>query len=128
MRTKAALPQKVEFSIARPDNCISVEQQDERVVIRATRDNFSQREKSFFIRYLAAEGYIPAAYQWFAESDLEWSSCLSWIVDSAGLRANHSPKKALRQILWLVACVALGWLFLMIFAIAHAPSGIRARL
>ena len=121
MRTKAAFPERVELSIAHPDNLVSIENHEDSVVIRAVRDNFSPREKSFFIRYLAAEGYIPASYQWFADPESECSSRLSWLVDSAKLPAHHSHKKALRQILCLIGWVSLVWLVLMIFAFAHAP-------
>ena len=122
MRTKPAFREKLEFSMVRPDNRVSLEYQGERVVIRTMRDNFSLRDKSFFIRYLAAEGFIPETYQWFAEADSEWSSSVTWTVDDAKLRSGHSSNKALRQILGLVGCVALGWLLLMIFAFVHAPQ------
>lgn len=121
MRTKTALPQKGAVTIVLRNECFSVESHPGRVVIKSARDNVSPRPKSFFIRYLAAEGYIPAAYQGFAESDLNQSSCLTWMVDQPGLRAGQSPKKALRQILRLVGCMALVWLVLMIFAFVHAP-------
>ncbi len=121
MRTKVAYPERVKLSTARPQNLVVIENLDERVTIRAQRDNFSPREKACFIRYLAAEGFIPELYQWFTDSDAECSLHATWMVDDARVAVKRSSNKALRRILRLIGCAGLIWLVLMIFAFLHAP-------
>lgn len=120
MDTKATPCERLEFSMPRRDNLLLVENHGDRVVIKATRDNLSLRDKSFFIRYLAAEGYIPEAHRRFADSEFEGPPPVTWLSERAGFSDIHSPKKALRSILRLVGCVALGWALLMVLAFIHA--------
>ena len=121
MRGEAACPEHVELSISRPDDLVLVENRDGAVVIRAMRDNFSPREKAFFIRYLAAEGFIPDLYRRYAEPDFEWATRVTWVVDRARLPLRQWQDKAPRDILRLVGWASLGWLALMVFAFMHAP-------
>ncbi len=121
MRAKVAYPERVKLSTARPQNLVVIENFDESVIIRAQRDNFSPREKACFIRYLAAEGYIPEIYQWFADPDSECSLHATWIVNEGRVAVKRSSNKALRQILRIIGCAGLVWLVLMIFAFLHAP-------
>jgi hypothetical protein len=121
MRAEAAYPEQVELSIVRPENLVLVENQDGAVVIRTVREDFSPQEKEFWVRYLAAEGYIPEFYQWSGEPDSEWSRGLTWIAGGGGLRAKELQNKALRDVLRLLGCAGLVWLALMVFAFLHAP-------
>ena len=43
------VPQKAELSLRNPENLILVENSEDSVVIRAARDNFSERKKVCFI-------------------------------------------------------------------------------
>ena len=121
MHTRAAFPERVELSTGHPRSLVSIENHEGNVVIRAAADNFSSREKAFLIRYLAAEGFIPKRYQWFADPNPEWSSHLTWIIARAGSPVGVSGSKAFRQILLTIGCAALVWLVLMVFVFLHAP-------
>ncbi len=63
MRVQQETPTQFEFYLPELDNMVLVESGPEGVVIRAARNNFSERRKSFFIPQLAAEGYIPDIYE-----------------------------------------------------------------
>jgi hypothetical protein len=73
------LPVSFEFSTFNPENLIHVENEAQRVLIHAAYDNFSPRRKSFLIRQLAAEGYIPDQYEHFSE--LAWDEGVVWVID-----------------------------------------------
>lgn len=79
MHVKATLPRSFEFSTFNPENLILVENEAERVLIRAAYNNFSPRRKAFLIRQLAAEGYIPDQYEQFSE--MTWDTGVVWTVD-----------------------------------------------
>jgi hypothetical protein len=59
MRTQIAVPERFELHIPDLDNHVRSENSASGVLISATRDNLSDQRKTFFIRPLAAEGYIP---------------------------------------------------------------------
>ncbi len=48
------------------DTELQVEVRDEDVVIRATRDTFTEDRKAAFIHELASEGFIPDDYMWYS--------------------------------------------------------------
>jgi hypothetical protein len=82
METPLFIPRSAEFCFPRLDTLVRVEVSDESVVIRATRDTFSARRKDFFIRELAAEGFIPDRFQWSAPDDAGTSfGRIRWLVD-----------------------------------------------
>ena len=96
MRTEIAVPEKVEFYIRDLDNHVLIENSAGGVVISATRDNFSDKRKTFFIRHLAAEGYIPDRYEWFSEPAGDGFFGVKWIARAAsdGNQAGfHSLRK-----------------------------------
>src|ERR1035441_7029962 len=57
--------QIIEFFHQRPENLLTVEKNETGVRICAACDNFSARDKEFFVRHLANEGFIPDRYRWF---------------------------------------------------------------
>jgi len=77
--------EKYQFYFSQLDVHVLVENHPGNVVVRALSRNFSERRKAFFIRHLAAEGYIPIQYQWFADCDRNGFSGLRWIVDYSWL-------------------------------------------
>ena len=85
MATRVFQPQRTEFYQVFSDNLILVENQEGGVLIRAARQNFSERRKALFIRELAAEGFIPDHYQYFSDTDgcsffgVRWIVEISWI-------------------------------------------------
>jgi hypothetical protein len=88
MRTDVAFPERIELSILRPENRLVLENHPDHVVIRAPQRSISPSQKSFLIRYLAAEGYIPERYQWFDDSEPEFRSGLKWLVDNSRSRVR----------------------------------------
>jgi hypothetical protein len=103
-----SIPQKSELSLQRPENLIEVENSDGSVIIRAARDNFSERRKEFFIRYLAAEGFIPGDFEKYA---IIWAIDLGWV--------EHGPvlvQRTNRFMLRLFISASLLWLALMSIA------------
>src|SRR5882724_3862914 len=90
MRAQLNSPKSFEFYFADQDNLILVENQTEGLLIRATRDNFSESRKTFFIRELAAEGFISETYQRFSGFG-EWSSLpVRWLVDYSWLKLDRN--------------------------------------
>ena len=88
-----------EFCFPRLDTLVLVEQTDDQVVIRATRDTFSDRRKIFFIRELAVEGFISEDYQWFSGYS-DWPvSSVSWLVDHSWLGANSNLTRRTNRVM-----------------------------
>src|SRR6516164_3048293 len=81
MHADVLFRERIELSILRPENRLVVENHPGRVVIRTVQRGVSPSQKSSFIHYLAAEGFIPERYQWFDDSPLEFHSNLKWLVD-----------------------------------------------
>jgi hypothetical protein len=111
MRTQNKLPKRFEFYFRDLDNHVLVETFADGVVIRATRDSFSERRKTFFIRELAAEGYIPDAYQTYIGSQPTQSLRAEWLVDGAWKGPRRTP--ATRFMVRLLAYATLLWLGFM---------------
>ncbi len=79
-----------EFCFPKLDTLVQVQELDDEVVIRATRDTFTERRKVCFIRELAAEGFISEAYQWFSGFG-GWSSLpVRWLVDYSWLKSGKN--------------------------------------
>lgn len=53
------------------------------VIIRATRDTFTNTRKDSFIRELVAEGFISENYQWYSMSEPDAFTGLRWLVDQS---------------------------------------------
>src|SRR5947207_4035733 len=98
MRTGVIFPGQQRFSSAHPENLLVIENRPGAVIIQTARDNFSPRQKVYFIRYLAAEGFIPEHYQWFADAEIPHQSGVEWIVECPVANPQESAHQALRQI------------------------------
>jgi hypothetical protein len=84
------------------------------VVIRATRNTFSDERKACFIRELAAEGFIPEEFHWLPPAAGERSRSVRWLVD----RSYFMPGPAFtaqtrRFMIRLLGAAALFWMLLM---------------
>ncbi len=111
MREQKVLPKKFEFYFSDLDNLILVEcTEDGSVLIRSTKNNFSEQRKIFFIRELAAEGFIPEHYEWFSGSafgthGIKWVKDCSWVkIPAAVVRRSNCFMKPLLPgacIFWL---------------------------
>jgi len=121
MRAGVIFPEQRKLSSANPENLLVIENRPDNVIIRAARNNFSPQQKAYFIRYLAAEGYIPDHFQWFTDPEMEFHRGIDWIVDRSAAVDEGPPRRALRQIVRCIFYAALAWLALMSFAFLNAP-------
>lgn len=114
MQTRIALPARFELRHRCPNNLILVENYFNEVIIRATRNNFSEPRKLLFIQYLAAEGYIPARYQRIGALSEEAQDRLTWVIDRSWLGHSTTVRgEANRFMYGLVLSGALLWLMLI---------------
>src|SRR5581483_2600426 len=118
----AECPKRFEFSSSNRENDILVENHPDGVVVHAARANISPRQKSYLIRHLAAEGFIPERYRWVDPSQPESGSGLRWVVDASWMSDCARQRRAFRQILRLIFWAGLFGLGLMIFAFLQAPN------
>jgi hypothetical protein len=102
-----------EFPHRHPENFLRVESDGERVRIRAARDNFTARDKTFFVRHLANEGFIADRFGRFCEecgglSGIEWLVEVPPNTDSKNARCyRHGDGFMIRflvygVLLWLI--------------------------
>src|SRR5947209_6567377 len=113
MRAQKVSPKGFDFYFPKFDNMILVESgEDETVLIRATRDSFSDDQKAFFIRQLATEGFIPERFEFFTGSIGDFTG-IRWVIDFSWLeiprevtrRSNRFMAKALgaAALIWILA-------------------------
>ncbi len=103
------------FYFSSMDTLLLVEDLEDRVVIRATRDTFSERHKIMFIHELAAEGFIPNSFQTFSEFNSPVSPPLHWVVDRSWLKPSPGAMASARGLMIrLVAVATVIWLGSMI--------------
>ena len=113
MKTALKHP-KYEFYHDQPYNLLLVEQNDDGVVIRAAWDNFSERRKTFFIKQIAAEGFIPDRYQWFSNFDDHGYTGIRWLIDRTWLKVHALPvEKAKKFMVRMLVGASCLWLIIM---------------
>lgn len=117
MRAQSTFQKQTDFALADPENLIRVENHADGVVIRAAHDNFSERRKRSFIRYLAAEGHIPDCYQ----SEEYGGGALTWVVDSFWLAQSPALKRQTGQLMQRVLLLT-GFLWLVEMLVVFATS------
>ena len=121
MRT-ITVPQIFDLHIPDLDNHLRVENNSDGVLIRASRDNFSERRKAALIRWLAAEGYIPDRYEWFAEMEGRGLGGLRWVIGAApeAGRDGFAPGQKWRRLRnYWYGFLALVWLAAVLYAGRH---------
>ena len=112
------VPRKARLSLRNPKNLILVENSENRVVIRAAHDDFSEREKATLIRYLAAEGFISDEFERYQQRGWRGSS-IRWTVERAQRQSTRLERVERFMIQLLVTASAL-WLALLAFALFHS--------
>lgn len=123
MKTQAPFPHPFEFTFTQLDTLIQVEYSGEAIVIRATRDTFTDARKDAFIHELAAEGFIPDAYQWYSVSDTHPALPLCWIVDYSWLNPDNSELARSRRIMFrILGAAAALWIGLMVALFTGYPG------
>lgn len=123
MPTDSLSPHCYDFYFPDVDTLVRVESSPEEVVIRASRNTFTEQRKRSFIHELAAEGFIPECYEWFSLAGTGLSRGASWLVDISWLCADPAAQACARRLmLRLFAAAALLWLGLMTALFLHALS------
>jgi hypothetical protein len=114
MKTHATEPPHFESYFARLDTLVLVEARDDAVVIRATRVTFSERRKEYFIRELAAEGFIPDACRWFSPAGGAAAARVRGLVDFSWLKPDEALTAQTRRfVIRLLLSATLLWLLLL---------------
>jgi hypothetical protein len=103
-----------EFCFPQLDTLILVEELATEVVIRATRNTFSEQRKIYFIRELAAEGFISDNYRWVTGFDsFSWLR-VHWLLDASWLEpCQVQIARSRKFMIRLLAFTALLWLAMM---------------
>ncbi|PTX92574.1 hypothetical protein [Opitutus sp. ER46] len=109
MNTPALKTRSYEFTFPDVDTLLKVETPDpETVIVRATRNSFSERRKIAFIRQLAAEGFIADGCQWYPLP--AGMPQIHWVVDVSWLRLSQAAKAHSRRLtFFLVGGGLVAW-------------------
>ena len=104
-----------QFTHHSPENALTVENYPGGVIICASRDNFSLRQRQLFIDYLATEGFIPDRYRSGSnQSDAATVVRVQWLVSTRGsdaaLQTATAARRTARFLIGLFAFVCLIWL------------------
>jgi hypothetical protein len=121
MRAQKVLAGDFQFYFSDLDNIVLVEcGEDESVTVRASKNNISEQRKVFFIRKLAAEGFIPDDYQWFSGST-NGSKGLLWIKDYSWLKTHQPSRKFANRFMGrlLVAACVLSVAMMRVLMVSH---------
>jgi hypothetical protein len=122
MNTPALKSRCFEFYFRDVDTYVQVEHPDtDTVIVRATRNTFSERRKVSFIRELAAEGFIPDGCQWYPLP--AGLPRIRWVVDMSWLRLSESAKSRTRRLMFsLIGGGVLLWTALLSgLLLTHGP-------
>jgi hypothetical protein len=123
MKIRLPTARVFEFSFPQLDTLVRVEETDNSVVIRATRDSFSEQRKLSFIRELAAEGFIRDELRWFSDQRIRADPSVQWVVDYSWLAL--SPRLLARSRRFMVGFISvalLGWLVTMMLLFWHGTG------
>ena len=119
MKTKIHSDRSFEFYVSDIDTLLLVEDAEDQVVIRATRNTFSDQRKTRFLRQLAAEGFIPDRYQWVSSFESKWSQ-VCWVVDASWLKLHEANTVRTRRfMIRLLLGAGMFWLGLMLALFFH---------
>ncbi|HZL41886.1 MAG TPA: hypothetical protein VFD66_01240 [Verrucomicrobiae bacterium] len=89
MKTRTHPDRSFEFYFPDVDTLLLVENSDDQVWIRATKDTFTERRKLHFLHTLAAEGFVPDRCQWISSFDASWLP-VHWAVDASWVRIGEA--------------------------------------
>ncbi len=119
---------RFEFGFPQLDTLLRVEVLDDGVIVRASRDTFTAQRKACFVRELAAEGFIPDEYRWFAQEDKgEFHRGVRWLVDFSWMEISEViAARSRRFMLRLLTCACLLLAILIGMAITGHLGDARA--
>jgi len=121
MRAQKVLAKEFQFYFQDLDNIILVEcHENETVTVRASRNNVAEERKVFFIRKLAAEGFISDDYQWFS-GPTDGSKGVLWIKDYSWLKTHKpSARRTNRIMCSLLVAGCILWIAMMrVLIVSH---------
>ena len=118
MQAQKENPRKFEFYLRELDNHLLVESSAGGVLIRASRDNCSERRKAFFLREISAEGYIPDGYQ--ADAALQTAPSVEWVIDESWKRRSAPGRSGTRFMVRALVYGVILWLELMTLVLVSA--------
>ena len=114
MNTRTLDPRVFDFNFPDHDTLIRVEDRDDLITIRATRDTFNRSARERFIHHLAAEGFIPDEFQWFAFDQGTIARPLCWVIDYSWLELDAGDTARARHfMLRLIGSAVVLWLVLI---------------
>ena len=115
MKTTLPVRQTFEFCFPEKDTLLRVEEAEDSVVIRATRDSFSPSRKASFVRELVAEGFISESYRWFSVAEPDTFMGVRWLIDISWLRLPETVLASARRFMGRILCGGcLLWVGLMV--------------
>jgi hypothetical protein len=124
MRKQKVLAKDFQFYFPDLDNIILVEShEDESVTVRASKNNMPEERKIFFIRKLAAEGFISDEYQWFSGST-DGTNGVLWIKDYSWLKTHAPSNRRANRVIgsFLVAACVLWVAMMRIVLVSHSNN------
>jgi hypothetical protein len=84
------------------------------MVIRASRNTFSEECKARFIRELAAEGFIPDDYRRLPRAGMESSPGIRWLIDPSCFKPDKTIAAGTRRFMVrLLGTAVLFWLMMI---------------
>ena len=114
MQTRNVAHERREFCFSNLDTLVRVEELDDTVIVRATRNTFSDQRKILFIHELAADGFITETYQWFSGFDTLSAPPVRWMVDASWPELDAGFRKQTNRLMISLLVVAiLLWLSMM---------------
>jgi hypothetical protein len=123
MKMHATPPRSYEFAFPQLDTLVRVDQAEDLVLIRATRDTFSSMRKESFIHELAAEGFIDDGYQSFSATEAHPACPLRWRIDVSWLKLDAEQAALTRRFVFrLFGGAVLLWLSLMVMIFMRAAG------
>lgn len=96
---------------------VRVEEREGDVTIRATSNTFSRRRKMYFIRELAAEGFIPDERRFLLSDSEPCSQGVRWLIDESWVKLDHANiARNHRLVKRFILPLTLMWLMLIYLA------------
>lgn len=92
---------------------VLVESFDDEVVIRATKDTFTEPQKQAFIRNLALEGFVSESLRWTYTGRGYSAVRVRWLVDGRWAVASAATERPRRTMTRIVVVASIAWFLLM---------------
>ena len=120
MNNQPILACSYDFYFPDVDTLIRVESMPQSVIIRASRNTFTERRKRSFIHELAAEGFIPDDYESLSLAGSEISRGACWVIDFSWLRISAATHALADRFMHrLLGVVFASWIVQMAFLWLH---------